>query len=75
MKVFICDHCGCEIKYKKPEECPLCRNKKAEFTETEFPEPDKAEQISSKKYKEALETLDEYEKGCDPQSIKYAFEE
>jgi len=75
MKIYVCDHCGCEIKEKKPEECPLCRNKKADFTETDAPDPDSVEQNSLKKYKEALETLDKYEEGCPPQDLKYAFEE
>ena len=75
MKVFICETCGAEIKGEKPEKCPLCRKKDAEFSEHEAPDPDKEEAKSKKKYDEVLEKLDEYEEGCEPQKIKYAFEE
>lgn len=75
MDVYMCDHCGCEIKEKKPKRCPLCKKQDGNFSKTVFPDPDPAEQQSSKKYREAMQTLDQYEEGCEPQKIKYAFEE
>lgn len=75
MKLFICENCGCEIKGERPVQCPLCRKKNAEFSEHDCPDPDTAEKNSTEKYKKALETLDNYEEGCEPQKLKYAFEE
>jgi hypothetical protein len=75
MIIYMCDNCGCEVKDEKPDLCPLCRRKRADFSEYEFPDPDSEEIKSQKLYDEALAILDEYTKGLMPESAKDAFEE
>lgn len=75
MKMYMCEVCGAEVKHKKPDLCPMCKHKDAEFSEHDMPDPDAEERKSSEKIKEALKSLDEYEAGCPPQELKYAFEE
>ena len=75
MIIYMCDNCGCEVREEKPDLCPLCRRKRANFTEHEVPDPDTEEIKSSKKYEEVLKILDTYTEGLEPESAKDAFEE
>jgi len=74
MIIYVCESCGCEVKKKKPDICPLCK-KHGTFSEYERPDPDDADKKSSEKYKKALKTLEEYSEGCEPEPAKYHFEE
>jgi predicted ATP-dependent serine protease len=71
MKVWICNSCHAEVG-KAPEKCPLCGASKG-FEEAE--RPDTKEDEYSKLYKKSLDDLEKYDEGCEPESLKYSYED
>jgi hypothetical protein len=75
MKAFICNICGCEVREKIPKECPICRKKHDDYMEIEEKDPTEDDLRFSKLYDEAMEILNKYSEGCEPEDPKFAFEE
>lgn len=69
MKGWICTGCGAEFKQEEqPKHCAICHKK--DFSEHDFEEPNEHDLRTSKKYKEALNKLEEYEEGCIPRTAQ-----
>lgn len=72
MKAWSCEHCNAETKQDDlPEFCPIC-GKRGKFTGIELPEPSEEDKEITKKYDEVVKTIEKYEEGTPPRSIKDA---
>ncbi|MBC8501116.1 MAG: hypothetical protein ISS25_04090 [Nanoarchaeota archaeon] len=75
MIIWLCDKCGCELKQEdKPDRCPLCMRRDAEFEKIEKKDPDIEEKESTKKYEEIVDELEKYSEDCEPEQSKYSVE-
>lgn len=75
MRIWVCNKCHAEIKEnEKPRSCPLCGDSEKGFFEEERPDPSDEDKKYTKLVEEALGELESYDEGCDPESLKYSFE-
>lgn len=73
MKIWICHQCHAEIpQEKKPELCPLCGGIQGfdEGFREDKKKTDDDKRID-KLYEDALKELEEYDKGCEPEELKF----